>query len=328
MQGLPLVSIVTPSFNKDAFIEETILSVKAQTYPYIEHIVIDGGSTDKTLDILRRHSNSIIWISEPDSGQSDAINKGWKIAKGEILAYLNADDIYMPWTVETAVKLLGEHPDVDMVYGKCNIIDEQGELIMECPATEFNLSDLVCGTCGLPQPTVFFRKKIIDTIGYLDADLHMAMDLDFWIRAGLLFKIKYIPQILANFRVYPGTKTVNEPLKCADECLCVLNKVFFHADLPGEVKAVKSRAYSYVHLRLGLEYCLRGQMKQARRSLVKSVMLYPWHFRRPALAGILVASFIGKGTLEKARNLKQRLEVSLLPFLSKDISANFNKKVN
>src|SRR4030042_1306962 len=117
----PLVPIVPPSLNKGRFIEETILSIKNQTYPRIEHIVIDGGSTDETLDILKKYSNSLIWISEPDKGQSDAINKGWRMAKGDILGWLNADDTYMPWAVETAVRFFAENPDVGMVYGRCNI---------------------------------------------------------------------------------------------------------------------------------------------------------------------------------------------------------------
>src|SRR4030042_198392 len=115
---LPLVSIVTPSLNQGRFIEETILSVKNQTYPRIEYIVIDGGSSDGTLDILNKYSDSLIWISERDKGQSDAINKGWKMSKGEIIAYLNADDTYMPGAVETAVRFLADNMDVGLVYGE------------------------------------------------------------------------------------------------------------------------------------------------------------------------------------------------------------------
>ncbi len=116
---LPLVSIVTPSLNQGRFIQETILSVKDQTYPNIEHIIVDGGSTDGTLDIIKKYEGTykMRWVSEPDSGQSDAINKGWRMAKGEILAYLNSDDTYMPWAVETAVELFSEHPDVAIIVG-------------------------------------------------------------------------------------------------------------------------------------------------------------------------------------------------------------------
>ena len=124
-EELPLVSVVTPSYNKGAFIEETILSVKNQTYPRIEHIIIDGGSTDNTIDVIKKYEGTynMHWVSEPDNGQSDAVNKGWRMARGEILGWLNSDDTYMPWAVETAVKFLTGHPNVSVVYGNCNIIN-------------------------------------------------------------------------------------------------------------------------------------------------------------------------------------------------------------
>src|SRR4030042_1239734 len=130
----PLVPIVPPSLNKGRFIEETILSIKNQTYPRIEHIVIDGGSTDETLDILRKYGDSLVWISEPDKGMYDASNKGITMAKGEILGWLMADDTYMPWAVETAVRFLVENPDVVMVYGKCPFIDANGKVLREFPS--------------------------------------------------------------------------------------------------------------------------------------------------------------------------------------------------
>jgi glycosyltransferase involved in cell wall biosynthesis len=163
-EKLPLVSIVTPSYNKGTFIERTVLSVKNQTYPRVEHIVIDGGSTDGTLDILRKYSDSCLCISEPDKGQSDAINKGWRMARGDILGWLNADDTYMPWAVETAVKLLSENPDVAMVYGRCNIIDEHDKVTGEHFATEFDLADMLCYRVGVPQQAAFFRKRVLDEV--------------------------------------------------------------------------------------------------------------------------------------------------------------------
>ena len=139
-QELHLVSIVTPSLNQGRFIEETILSIKNQSYPNIEHIIVDGGSTDNTLDIIKKYDGTynMRWLSEPDEGQSDAINKGWKMSKGEIIAYLNSDDTYMPRAVETAVKFLTEHPDISMVYGGFNYIDEHGEVIRQSTAGEYH----------------------------------------------------------------------------------------------------------------------------------------------------------------------------------------------
>jgi glycosyltransferase involved in cell wall biosynthesis len=308
-EELPLVSIVTPSYNKGKFIEETILSIKNQTYHRIEHIIIDGGSTNDTIDIIKEYEGTynMQWVSEPDEGQSDAINKGWRMAKGEIIAYLNSDDTYVPRAVETAVNYLTEHPDVNMVYGKCNIINEHSKVIRQFQATEFDLVDMVCGLCGVPQPAVFLRRKVLEGTGYLDIHLHMAMDADLWIRIGLKFKIKYIPQLLANFRMYPGTKSVDEAYKFGHDHLHILNKLFSDNELPKEVRGSKRRAYSYVHLDIGLGYYSQRQMKQARKHLIKSVILYPLHLKRPVMVGILVTSLLGKKATEIASNWNSKL---------------------
>lgn len=277
---LPLVSIVTPSYNKGRFIEETILSVKNQAYSNIEHIVVDGGSTDKTLDILRKYSDSLIWISEPDEGQSDAINKGWRMSKGGILAYLNSDDTYTTWAVETAVEFLTKNQDVVMVYGKCNLIDENSNVIAEYPATKFNLGDLFSGWNMIPQPTVFIRKQVITEVGYLNADLHMAMDLDLWIRIGLKYKIEYIPEKLANFRLCEGTKSVSEGYKYEADHLYIFDKIFSDPELPKEIRRLKRKAYSGVHLTNVYYYQSTGDIKQAQKHFLKAFRLCPEYFIR------------------------------------------------
>ena len=133
MNDHPLVSIITPSFNKGPYIEETLQSVRNQTYPHIEHIVIDGGSTDETLPILEKYSGDIVWISEPDKGQSDAINKGWRRSHGEIIVYLNADDTYLPDAVEIAVNYFLQHPETGMIYGDGILSDEKGRFLRNLP---------------------------------------------------------------------------------------------------------------------------------------------------------------------------------------------------
>jgi glycosyltransferase involved in cell wall biosynthesis len=311
MKTNPLVSIVTPSYNKGRFIEETILSVKNQTYPHIEHIVMDGGSTDGTLDILKKYSNNLIWISEPDKGQADAINKGWKMAKGEILAYLNADDTYMPWAVETAIKFLEQNPDLDMVYGDCNIIDEQGTVIDRYPSTEFDLIKLVSSQNMIPQPTVFFRRRVLDNVGYLDTNLHLAMDYDFWIRIALKSRIRYIPKVLANFRLCAGTKTVEQSPKWTDDLLYTLDKLFSTPALPKEIQALKRKAYSNVHLWGAIQYHSLGQMRESRKHLVKAMMVYPqFFFSKPWPSFYLATSFLGssgaKIILKWARRLTNK----------------------
>lgn len=276
----PLVSIVTPSYNKGRFIEETILSIKTQTYPRIEHIIIDGGSTDNTIDIIKKYEGTynMQWVSEPDKGQSDAINKGWRMAKGEILAYLNADDTYMPWAVERAVKFLLGHPDVSMVYGDCNLIDKYGEVTGGDRGGAFDLRELVCFSSLVPQPTVFFRREILDTVGFLDTYLYMGMDYDFFIRIGLKFKVQRIPHLLANFRQYPGikSKTGLEFYKFWTEYIYILNKTFSNPELPAEIKSVRGRAYSTAYSHIGLRNFQKSYMKQTLAYLLKSLILDPW----------------------------------------------------
>lgn len=210
MNDLPLVSIITPSLNHARFIEATISSVLAQDYPRIEYIVADGGSTDGTLEILRRYQDRLTWFSEPDRGQSDAINKGFRRAHGNILAWLNSDDTYLPGAVTAAVNHLIRHPDCAMVYGEGYLIDEAGRAKGRFPATEpFDLWKLVYVTDFILQQTTFFRRDTLEAVGYLDESLNWAMDWDLFIQIGKRFQVDYLPQYLANLREYQAAKTAS-----------------------------------------------------------------------------------------------------------------------
>ena len=218
----PLVSIITPSFNQADYLEATIRSVLEQDYPSLEYIIIDGGSTDGSTEIIQRHANWLAyWISEPDQGQTEAINKGFSHARGEILAWLNSDDTYQPGAVREAVVYLQNQPEVGMVYGDANLIDQVGNVIGKFPARQTDYPRLRRGYVHIPQQAAFFRASLWRQVGPLDPTFFFAMDYDLWVRLARLAPLRYVPRPWANFRLHPGGKTVAADDRCWPEMLRV-----------------------------------------------------------------------------------------------------------
>ncbi len=203
----PVISVITPSFNQGNYIEETIASVLSQDYPHIEYMVVDGGSTDNTLNILRQYRGKIRWISEKDNGQADAINKGVRMTKGEIVAWLNSDDIFLPGAIQKVAEYFDNHPDVQMIYGKAYFIDPAGKIVGRYPTEPFNFERLasfnfVC------QPSAFFRRETFYDVGGLNPELHYSLDYDLWIRIAQKFSVRYFPVFLSGYRLHETSKTV------------------------------------------------------------------------------------------------------------------------
>ncbi|SRR6266540_991682 len=245
MTDLPLVSIITPSFNQAYYLEATIQSVLSQDYPRIEYIIVDGGSTDGSVDIIKKYSaqdaiprgaspwdsggnssasnHSIAWwISEKDKGQTDAINKGFARATGEILAWINSDDTYNPGAVSSAVKYLQEHPEVGLVYSDCNYINENGQTIGRFPAAQTNNRRLREGYVHIPQQTTFFRASLWQEVAPLDPSFYFAMDYDLWTRIASRTQLKYLAgQTWANFRLHTSGKTITADDRCWPEMVRV-----------------------------------------------------------------------------------------------------------
>ena len=262
----PLVSIVTPSFNQGHFIEETLLSVKNQTYPYIEHMVIDAGSSDETLTILKRYEGiyNLRWISEPDKGMYDAINKGMQIAKGEILAYLNTDDSYFPWTVQTAVSYLIKNPGFGLVFGDHLNHYQNGKmgLVIQPP---YRLKLLRRTGWSLPQPTVFWRRKVFEALGDFDAKLKIIGDWDFWMRAASKFKIGQIREFQAIMQIHPDQKTAAKK----GELFCELEERLKRYNPPEELnpyqKFFELKVYAWTWQRLYMAKFLFSYLLQKLR---------------------------------------------------------------
>jgi len=222
MNNSPLVTIITPSFNQAPYLEETINSVLGQTYPHIEYIIMDGGSIDGSVEIIKRHQSKLAyWISEKDRGQTDAINKGFARAKGEILAWINSDDTLLPNAVEEAVRFLEENPGVGLVYGDTHYIDEHSKVIGRFPAAQTDLARLRRGYVHIPQQASFFRKSIWDQVGPLDPEFFFAMDYDLWVRIAGKAELRYLPRLWANFRLHRGAKSIDADDRCWPEMLKV-----------------------------------------------------------------------------------------------------------
>ena len=222
MPSTPLVSIVTPSFNQAAYLEETIQSVLAQDYPNIEYLIIDGGSQDGSIDIIKRYDDRLAyWVSEPDQGQTDAINKGFERSRGEILAWINSDDTYLPHAVSEAVEFLSKHPDIGMVYGDANLIDTHGRVIGKFPARQTDYARLRRGYVHIPQQASFFRGALWQQVGPLDTSFYFAMDYDLWVRLARLAPLQYYPHLWANFRLHDTGKSVVDDDRCWPEMLRV-----------------------------------------------------------------------------------------------------------
>ncbi len=209
-----LVSIVTPSYQQGAFIERTLESVRRQrdaTPHEIEHIVMDGGSTDGTMEILERWRDRISFSTGKDGGQTAAINAGLALARGEVLAYLNSDDVYYDGAVAAAVDAFERDPSVSVVYGDADFIDVADRFLRPYPTEEWSLERLKL-VCFLAQPAVFFRRSVIEQFGPFDASLHHCMDYEYWLRLGLHgVRFRHIPIRLAATRVHPAAKTVRSP---------------------------------------------------------------------------------------------------------------------
>lgn len=238
---MPLVSIVTPSFNQARFLRRTVDSVLGQDYPHVEYIVIDGGSTDGSVEVLRSYGDRLRWLSERDRGQSDAINKGFARSSGTIRAYLNSDDVLWPGAIRTVVEHFERHPDWDLVYGNAYHIDADDRILDRYPTARYDLGRLL-QNCFICQPAAFWRSRIARRVGPFSANLHYAMDLDYWLRIDRAGgRLMHVPEVLACSRVHPATKTLSARIQVYREILHVCTR---HAGQAGF-----SQYFAYWHHR-------------------------------------------------------------------------------
>jgi glycosyltransferase involved in cell wall biosynthesis len=206
------ISIITPSFNQGEFIEETILSVLNQNYDNIEYIIIDGGSSDNTINIIKKYEHKIkYWISENDDGQTDAINKGFERSSGDILCWLNSDDVYLPGTIQNIVNYFNTNPTIDVVYGDLEIIDKSGLVLGIKKVIPYSFRSQLFTASLIPQPSSFWRASVTNRIGILNENYHYQMDYEYFVRMGAYnLNFGIIKKSLTQFRLHVGSKTITE----------------------------------------------------------------------------------------------------------------------
>ncbi len=236
------LSIVTPSYQQGQFIERTIQSVLNQNYPHLEYLVFDGGSQDETVDVLKKYATNVQWVSEKDKGQADAVNKGILASSGDILGWLNSDDVYYPDAFAKVMDFFENNPHVDIVYGLADHIGLDDKPFEEYPTEAFNFERLkdVCFIC---QPTVFFRKRLFEQHGLLREDLNYCMDYELWLRlAKQGVQFGFINEKLAGSRFYQDTKTMGARKKVHYEINDMMKETF------GKVPARWIINYAHVEL--------------------------------------------------------------------------------
>jgi glycosyltransferase involved in cell wall biosynthesis len=220
---LPLVSIVTPSYSMAVSLVETIESVLSQDYPRIEYIVVDGGSTDGTVDILRRYNGRLRFTSVPDHGAAEAINRGFEMSHGSIFAWLGADDTFLPGAISTAVRSLTSDPDLAAVYGEAYWVNAQGMVLRRYPTRAFD-PELLGRECFICQPACFMRREAFERAGMLDTRLKISFDYDLWIRMSDVYRFGQIEQLLATSRMHEANMTLGQRARAFEETFRVLKR--------------------------------------------------------------------------------------------------------
>ena len=272
---MTLVSIVTPSYNQASYLEQTITSVLNQDYSHIEYIIVDGASTDNSVDIIEKYKSKLAyWVSERDTGQADAINKGFAHATGEIIAWLNSDDYYLEGTLSAAVKIFEENPDVVLAYGNMLAVDEHGKTFNTLNYKQLTLEDLLCFQI-IGQPAVFMRRSALQKTGGLDPTFHFLLDHHLWIRIAQQGKILHVPQTWAAARYHAEAKNRAKAAEFGREAFRILESVEQDGNLAPILAKVNRRARASAH-RVDSRYLLDGgQPVAALLAWMKALFIHP-----------------------------------------------------
>lgn len=272
----PVVSIVIPAYNLGRYLGEAIESILNQDYPNIERIVLDDGSSDNTRDVLKHYTSQVYAESQGNMGQAKTLNKGWRMSKGEILAFISADDALLPGAVSKAVTCLDANPDAVLTYSDFKLIDGDSRAIRRVRTPEFDYEDmLVNGSCP-PGPGAFFRRSAFETVGPWDESLKIMLDYDYWLRLGLRGRFIRIPEVLALYRVHDASQTfAGFDESKAQEPVSIVARMFEMHDLPERLVSCKAKALSNANLISAQLNFRAGRARAGFLRLREAFFLYP-----------------------------------------------------
>ena len=289
----PLVTVITPSYNQAEFLEDTIQSVLRQDYPNLEYMIVDGGSTDGSVEIIRKYADKLAWwVSEKDSGQAEAINKGFTRASGELVAWLNSDDLFQPGMISTSVEAFQAHPEAGLVYGDVLSIDGAGKPINLMTFAPYTLKDLMAFKF-ISQPGMMMRRAILNQAGFLDESYHYLLDHELWLRMARLAGMVYLPRQQAVARFHAAAKNLSQTAKYGGEALRLAAQMETQPEYADhfERRSVMAGAY-----RIGGWYQVEGgRAAEGLRAYYHSFLLSPQialaDWRRIVLAVFSLAGF-------------------------------------
>lgn len=277
--ALPKISVITPSYNQGEFIEKTIRSVLLQGYPHLEYIVMDGGSKDNSVEIIRKYSPWLAyWVSEKDGGQCNAINRGWDIATGEVLHWLNSDDTLLPGAISAVAQEFAKAPDVQVVSGVCSMTNIDGVEFDAKPPIDFDLEYLLKGGKCPGQPTVFMRSSLVQKVGKLNEQLNNSLDWEYWVRISQVepkVKAVKLSQSLAVWCQWEGCKSVALNGDNYNDRLQTFDKLFANPELPKRIKKLRGAAYGHILAKQALIFAAKKERQKAMQCILRSIAFSP-----------------------------------------------------
>lgn len=312
MPEQPLISIITPTYNQGHFIGQTIESILGQTYPHLEYIIMDGGSTDDTLDVIRRYESDprLTWVSERDKGMSDALNKGFARSTGQIMGWLNSDDVYLGQPLQEAVDYFQAHPQAQVLYRQVQFTDTEGQPNLDAPllGSPFDFVETLSGLVSIGQPATLWRRELWQLVGQIRQDLSYVMDLDYWLRASRYGELHFLEGIRATYRQHADSKTVANDAKAWQERQHLAEELVAQVDIYPQVKQEWKRVQSNLAMGLAQAYYRSGQKGQARQAIRQALYHTPLRQRAIYIALLSLDYHLGVSLSDRVAQLWKRIK--------------------